>query len=150
MGEARIVDRLLLWAWCFCCFIGTVCIFIYLPMSTRPSMEQLSEHPEPLTLFFGLCASASAGIVWATWRRAPFAGRLRAPLLVGTAASVLGFAGYSTYVYGFSQTLATAEAAPQVGAVAPDFKVTDPEGREWSMQTFRGSPVLMVFYRGHW
>jgi hypothetical protein len=150
MSEARIVDRLLLWIWCICCFAGTVCIFIYLPMSTRPAMEQLSEHPGPLTLIFGLCAGISVGIVGATWQRPPFAGGLRKPMLIGTAASVLGFTGYSTYVYAFSQTLATAEAAPQVGSVAPDFQVTDPEGREWSLQTFHGAAVLLVFYRGHW
>ena len=150
MSKAGIMDRLLLWVWCICCFIGTVCIFIYLPMSTRPSMEQLSEHPGPLTLFFGLCAAASVGIAWAARHRPPFTGGLRRPLWIGTAASVLGFSGYTTYVYAFSSGLAVAEAAPQVGELAPDFVVTDPEGREWSLQTFRGSSVLLVFYRGHW
>jgi len=150
MSKAGIADRLILWAWCTCCFIGSVSIFIYLPMSTRPSLEQLSEHPTPLTLLFGLSAGTSLGILLATWKRAPFTGGLRRPLLVGTAASVLGFSGYSTYVYAFSSTLAVAESAPQVGDIAPDFELTDPEGRAWSLQTFRGSTVLLVFYRGHW
>jgi len=150
MSETSLPERLLLWVWCICCFVGTTCIFIYLPMSTRPSLEALSENPTRLTLLFGFCTLTCLGLVIATWKRPNFSGGLRTPLLVGTAASILGFSGYSTYVYAFSQSLAVAEAAPQVGEIAPDFQVTDPEGREWSLDTFRGSPILLVFYRGHW
>lgn len=37
------------------------------------------------------------------------------------------------------------------GDVAPDFSLTDHEGRKHSLSAERGKrPVVLVFYRGHW
>ena len=150
MKEASPGDPLWLWSWCFACFIGTVGLLLYLPMSTLPSLEGLSEEPTMLTVVYGLAAAACTGI-WLHIRHRPlFAGELRRPLQLGTLAAIIGFSGYCTYVYAFSQSLAIAERAPQVGDQAPDFQITDPEGFVWSLEDFEGTPVLLVFYRGHW
>ena len=125
-------------------------LFLYLPMSTFPGLEALSENPEPLTALFGLSALTTVAILLGTERRSAFVPDLQTPLLAGTVMAILGFTAYGTYVYAFSQTLATAERAPQVGDMAPDFEVTDPEGKTLSLQAQRGAPVFLVFYRGQW
>ena len=150
MAKPSKADQLLLWTWCTACFVGTTALFFYLPMSTQPAWAQLSEDPTPLTTVFCLSAVTCVGILWVIRNRPMFQGELRRTLMVGTLASVLGVTGYGGYVYAFSQTLAVAQSAPQVGELAPNFRVVDPEGRAWSLQLFRGSPVLLVFYRGHW
>jgi hypothetical protein len=43
-----------------------------------------------------------------------------------------------------------AASGPTVGAAAPDFEVTDHTGKVVQLADFRGSPLLLVFYRGHW
>ncbi|MEE2751714.1 MAG: hypothetical protein VX519_09810, partial [Myxococcota bacterium] len=54
-------DRLGLWAWCITTFLGVVCLLIYLPMSTNPAMEALSEAPHLLSVAFLLATLGSLG-----------------------------------------------------------------------------------------
>jgi hypothetical protein len=125
-------------------------LFLYLPMSTFPALEALSEDPTPITIILGGCVGICVAILVASERRPAFVQELRDVLLVGTLAAVLGFTAYGTYVYAFSQTLAVASSAPQLGDTAPDFSVTDPEGRTFALSQHRDTPVLLVFYRGQW
>jgi cytochrome oxidase Cu insertion factor (SCO1/SenC/PrrC family) len=39
---------------------------------------------------------------------------------------------------------------PAIGAPAPDFALVDQDGKTARLADFRGSPLLLVFYRGHW
>jgi hypothetical protein len=39
---------------------------------------------------------------------------------------------------------------PAVGAPAPDFALADQTGATHRLADFRGGPLLLVFYRGHW
>ncbi len=49
------------------------------------------------------------------------------------------------------QTLTTRAAPVGVGDVAPDFTLSDTEGRAVKLSDVRGkSPVVLVFYRGYW
>jgi hypothetical protein len=41
-------------------------------------------------------------------------------------------------------------AGPTVAAAAPDFALRDQNGTTRTLAGFRGSPLLLVFYRGHW
>jgi len=141
-------DRALLWLWCLACFVASVALFGYLPMSTLVEMEELSEHPGPLTAIFGVAAAAALAIFLITRRRPAFAGDLRRSLWVGTVAALLGFGSYGGYLA--STDLKPAADAPQVGETAPDFRIVDPDGREFWLMDFRGGPVLLVFYRGMW
>ncbi len=44
--------------------------------------------------------------------------------------------------------------APQIasaqGKAAPDFTVKDQDGRDFTLSSLRGAPVLLIFYRGYW
>lgn len=141
-------DRLVLWLWCLACFVASVSLFVYLPMSTVVELEELSEHPGPLTALFGLHAAGALGIFVLTRGRPAFSRDLRRSLVVGTLAALVGFGSYAGYIS--STDLKAAANAPRVGDVAPDFRVVDPEGREFWLLDFRGGPVLLVFYRGMW
>ena len=150
MNPPTFRNRMILWVWCILTSLATLTLLIYLPMSTSLALEELSERPTPITIVFGLCAAVSVGIVIATRKSLVFQGALRLPMIVATISGVLGFGGYTTYVYAFSQSLAVADSAPAVGELAPQFAVTDPEGRLWSLEGLDGYEVLLVFYRGHW
>ena len=39
---------------------------------------------------------------------------------------------------------------PKVGAPAPAFALVDQSGRTVRLEDFRGAPLVLVFYRGHW
>jgi len=145
----RLNDRLGIWAWCIATFFSVVCLLLYLSMSTRPDMEALSESPHILTgvLLFATLTSVATG-AWLT-RRPATPRNLASILRTGSIAAVLGCTSYTSYVYAFSQTLPDSDA-PVVGVMAPDFEVTDPDGRHWRLSDFRGSTVLLFFYRGNW
>src|SRR5256885_8094912 len=42
----------------------------------------------------------------------------------------------------------TKQAAPQVGAPAPDFSLNDGNGERWTLQNNRGKVVVLLFYPG--
>jgi hypothetical protein len=50
----------------------------------------------------------------------------------------------------FGMSAVPAFQGPAVGAPAPGFALTAQDGRRVSLSEFRGQPLLMVFYRGHW
>ena len=39
---------------------------------------------------------------------------------------------------------------PAVGQPAPSFALPDQRGRTVRLEDYRGAPLLLVFYRGHW
>ena len=40
---------------------------------------------------------------------------------------------------------------PRVGAVAPDFQLTNSSNQLWHLdEQVRTRPVILLFYRGHW
>jgi len=39
---------------------------------------------------------------------------------------------------------------PTLGAAAPDFELVNRHGKTVRLADFRGAPLLLVFYRGHW
>jgi hypothetical protein len=41
-------------------------------------------------------------------------------------------------------------SGPMVGTAAPDFALADQAGITVRLGDFRGNPLLLVFYRGHW
>jgi len=145
----QLKDRLALWTWCITTFLGVVCLLIYLPMSTNPDLEALSESPHPLTAAFLMATVIS--LVCCKWllHRSATTQHLASLLRMGTIAAVLGCLSYNSYVYAFSQTLPDSDA-PEIGDLAIDFEVTDPDGRHCRLSDFRGSTVLLVFYRGNW
>jgi peroxiredoxin len=43
-----------------------------------------------------------------------------------------------------------AATGPKLGAPAPDFALLDQNGATVRLSDLRGTPALLVFYRGHW
>lgn len=38
----------------------------------------------------------------------------------------------------------------QVGEMAPDFTLEDQDRQKITLSSVRGTPIVLVFYRGHW
>jgi len=82
-----------------------------------------SDHPTALSKFLAVCG-----------------------LLVS-----LGIGGlFSLYVLVLSNRLPSIDGVAAELATAPDFTLTDQNGRVVTLSDFRGRNVVLVFYRGHW
>ena len=57
-------------------------------------------------------------------------------------------AAFAWMLYGMSAV--PLAKGPAVGAPAPDFALVDQDGHTAHLTDFRGAPLLLVFYRGHW
>lgn len=66
---------------------------------------------------------------------------------------LLGVEGMLTVLFAlFLYVVAAVPPAtgPAVGLPAPGFALPDQTGRTVRLEAFRGHPLLLVFYRGHW
>ena len=78
--------------------------------------------------------------------------------LVAAALSVaiFGFFVFTTFI--MARRMPAAQGAPEVGQKAPDFRLSDTDGRPVSLSELLATPVngkapkgvLLVFYRGYW
>jgi hypothetical protein len=66
--------------------------------------------------------------------------------LLGTNVVLAGLFAAFLYV----ALVVPAAAGPALGAPAPDFALPDQTGEVVRLSDFRGAPLLLVFYRGHW
>lgn len=96
--------------------------------------------PNWLVVAAGLALSIRAGAHTTSGRR------LLPGLLIGLNVLVAGVFAAILYVV----PLVPAVEGPTVGADAPDFALADQSGRTVRLADFRGAPLLLVFYRGHW
>lgn len=70
--------------------------------------------------------------------------------------AIFGFFVFSTFV--MAKWMPNAQSAPEVGRKAPEFSLSDTDGRPVSLSELRSTPlngktpkgVLLVFYRGYW
>ena len=142
-----------MWCWAVGTFGSATSLLLYLPMSTLPSAEGLSEQPMALVLaWFAFVAASGAG----AWHglRSPevFSRSVRRLILTGTGLGIVVVGLSLTYIYYYSGQLPGFERAPAVGDPAPELSVRTPEGRVWSLaeKPLRGRTILLVFYRGNW
>jgi len=140
-------ERRLLGLWCISTFFPAVGLFVYLPASTNPEFEHFSEEPHGFTAFLTLCLILSLGSLLKS-KGPVFTDFLVRRMRVGSATATVFFVAYTSYVYSFS-TLPPAPNAPEIGQIAPDFTVQDPEDRTWTLSEMTGD-TLVFFYRGHW
>lgn len=42
------------------------------------------------------------------------------------------------------------QIASAQGQTAPDFTLKDQDDRDFTLSSLRGTPVLLIFYRGYW
>jgi AhpC/TSA family len=72
------------------------------------------------------------------------------------AVAVFGFFVFTTFI--MSRWMPAAQGAPQIGQKAPDFSLSDTDGKPVSLSELLSTPVngkapkgvLLVFYRGYW
>jgi hypothetical protein len=70
---------------------------------------------------------------------------------LATAAAVVNVIVAGAFVAMLTVGLALPSAAgPSIGFPAPSFTLADQTGRTVRLEDFRGAPLLLVFYRGHW
>ena len=101
--------------------------------------------PNWLLLAVGIGLSA-LGIRRATGHRPVYAGRGIARLALGFN---LVFAAALAWVL-YSVTALPASQGPGIGTPAPAFALQDQRDQTVRLRDFRGRPLLLVFYRGHW
>lgn len=94
--------------------------------------------PNWLLIGLGLAVSALA-VVRARRRILPV-------LLLGL--NALLATGFAAILYVVS--VVPPVSGPPIGAPAPSFALVDQSGRMVRLEDFRGAPLLLVFYRGHW
>lgn len=144
-GDAR-ADALT--GWCVATAIAALGFMVYLPLGSLPKLAGFSEDPWMLTTAMAICGVASVHGAWR--RRKAVETVIRRTLFFGAFLALMGNLNYAHYVYYYSHTVPGAQNAPKVGERAPEFTVPDPSGGSWSLEAFRGTPFLLVFYRAHW
>jgi hypothetical protein len=78
--------------------------------------------------------------------RQPGAGRWLPGVLLGVNVVLAGL--FAAFLY--AATAVSGAGGPPVGQAAPDWSLRDQSGRTLRLGDFHGSPLLLVFYRGHW
>jgi hypothetical protein len=116
--------------------IGLVSYFTF--FARFPALRDFPKINLPLVLI-GLAVSA-----WGLWRRRSL-WSIGGFVLSAACAGMLAF-----YVFVLSYGLPRSEAVIQVGAAAPGFSLPDQEGRTTTLEDYRGSSLVLVFYRGFW
>lgn len=78
-----------------------------------------------------------------------YRGRIMGPVFGALGLGVLGLFLFMTLSY--ARQLPESAGAPKVGEKAPDFTLSDSQGRPVSLSgVSRSSWVLLIFYRGYW
>ena len=78
--------------------------------------------------------------------RRPGAGRWLPPIVLGVNVVLAGLFAAFLYV----ATAVPPASGPRLGAPAPAWALQDQTGRTIQLADFHGSPLLLIFYRGHW
>lgn len=109
-----------------------------------------------LLLFAGAAALLLVGV-----RRAFAPERRLGSKVAGLVVATLGVAIFGLFVFSvfvMARWMPAAQGAPEVGQKAPEFNLSDTDGRPVSLSELRSTPVngktpkgvLLVFYRGYW
>lgn len=101
-------------------------------------------------LFVAGLGIAAVGIARAFREPERFRGRILGPVFGVLGVAVLGLFLWMTQVY--SRQLPPSAGAPEVGEKAPDFTLSDAQGRPVRLYSLleQRSWVVLIFYRGYW
>lgn len=64
--------------------------------------------------------------------------------------SVLVIAAVFVVLFLLAMRVPKPQVSSAAGKPAPDFTLKDQDGRDFTLSSLRGSPVLLIFYRGYW
>ena len=152
--DARVMTRFnwQIWLGFLLSFVGAITypyVFVSYPL-TRDS-------PWTALVFFG----AALVFLFIGLRRAFKPDRKIASKIAASIAGLLTLAVIGLFLFSvliFARWLPESKGAPQVGQSAPEFTLTDINGRQVSLTELRTAPikgnppkgVLLIFYRGYW
>jgi hypothetical protein len=130
-------------------FISYFFVFVRFPL-TR-------DFPWANLLLFGIAAA----LLLVGVRRAFAPERRLGSKVAGLVAATLSVAVFGLFVFStfiMARWMPAAQGAPQVGQQAPEFTLSDTDGRPVSLSELLSTPVngkaprgvLLVFYRGYW
>lgn len=130
-------------------FLSYFLVFVWFPV-TR-------DFPWANLLLFALAGA----LLVVGMRRAFAADRPRRSKIVGAILTAISVAIFGFFVFGifvFARRLPASESAPQISQKAPDFTLSDTNGKSISLSELLAAPVkgkppkgvLLVFYRGYW
>ena len=124
-------------------------VFIWFPV-TR-------DFPWANLLLFAIAAA----LLFVGVRRAfapdrPLRSKISSVIVATLSVVICGFFVFATFI--MARRLPASHGAPQVGQQAPDFTLSDTNGKPVALSELRASPinaktpkgVLLVFYRGYW
>jgi hypothetical protein len=132
-------------------FVSYFLVFVWFPL-TR-------DFPWANLLLFGIAAALllmGARRAFAPDRHSPKRSKIVGSVLATLSVAIFGFFILTTFI--MARRLPASHGAPQVGQQAPDFKLSDTNGKLVTFSELRASPinantpkgVLLVFYRGYW
>lgn len=94
----------------------------------------------------------SVGLVRAYGRPGEYRGKVLGPILTGL--SLVGFAFFAYGLFYIVRQMPPSAAAPGIGEKAPEFSLSDQNGKTVALNELLKSPgaraVLLIFYRGYW
>ncbi|MDQ2938454.1 MAG: hypothetical protein M3R67_13280 [Acidobacteriota bacterium] len=136
-------------------FLSYPFVFVRFPITRDfPWANLLLLAAAVVLLFFGIQRA------FASDQRRPTLSRIVASTLATLGVLILGFFVFSTFI--MAKWLPRSQGAPQIGQKAPDFSLTDTNGKVVSLSDLSSAPisgradsvnpkgVLLIFYRGYW
>lgn len=133
--------------WAIAAFVSFALYGAYLPLAGFEMFRPYVDQAEVWSLVALALGVLSAYLGWSVRHRVgPGVRRL---MTVGSLFALLGSGAYVHYVHVLTSQLP--EPAPlHVGDEAPLFSAPDFLGQTVQLDRWRGKPVVLVFYRGHW
>jgi hypothetical protein len=99
---------------------------------------------DPVVIWLVIAAGVALSILGV--RRARGRRKIVPAIVLGL--SLVLTTAFGAFLYVLLQVPAT--SGPAIGSAAADFALVDQHGATRRLADFRGRPLLLVFYRGHW
>jgi heme/copper-type cytochrome/quinol oxidase subunit 3 len=106
----------------------------------------IRDHPWPLEILGAVLTLVLLAMAVRAFRER----QRRAVTTVSALVAVLGTVFFIAFVHVFSHMIPAPPSGLGVGTQAADFTLPDQDGNPRSLASFRGKPLLVVFYRGFW
>ncbi len=124
-------------------FVGFVSYFTF--FARFPALRDVPWINVPMVILAALLGAAGLALTWksAGWRR-------RLLHLGGVFVSAVIAALLCFYVYSLSYQIPELNETTESLEEAPDFSLSDANGKLVSLSDYRGKKVVISFYRGFW
>ena len=114
--------------------------------ATAKIPASLRDNPWPMQAVAAIATAAAVLLAVRAYREK----RARIVATVSAALATLGTVGFFLFVHVATYALPPPPKELAVGTTAPDFTLPDEAGRPFALASLRGSPAVLVFYRGSW